>query len=282
MTDHTESNGSLGPEVPEKAGRRWFEAAYKLRILAEAERCIAPGQLGELLRREGLYSSHLTSWRKQHERGDREGRDQHAGVRFEPKRHADKQQHHARVQRVAHDGVRAGVHHHVLPLLLVLDHGYGKRVLPERKRDDPVTGQDEPHAERQRQQTRLFENVQLEHVVRNEDQQREIRDPEQQHDEAIRAGLAALDDALESLVEQFLPIAEHGQHHPHGGGDDHAQKHPGPPPVSGAQDHKERRPIDDDGEKHGKDQFAEKHGRVARARNLSYCESHVHVAVAFS
>lgn len=69
MTDHTERNGSLGPEVPEKARRRRFEAAYKLRILAEAERCIASGQLGELLRREGLYSSHLTSWRKQRDAG---------------------------------------------------------------------------------------------------------------------------------------------------------------------------------------------------------------------
>jgi transposase-like protein len=69
MTDHTERNGLLGPEVSEKARRRRFEAAYKLRILAEAERCIAPGQLGELLRREGLYSSHLTSWRKQHDAG---------------------------------------------------------------------------------------------------------------------------------------------------------------------------------------------------------------------
>lgn len=69
MTDHTERNGSLGPEVSEKARRRRFEAAYKLRILAEAERCIAAGQLGELLRREGLYSSHLTSWRKQRDAG---------------------------------------------------------------------------------------------------------------------------------------------------------------------------------------------------------------------
>ena len=69
MTDHTERNGSLGPEVSEQARRRRFEAAYKLRILAEAQRCIAPGQLGELLRREGLYSSHLTSWRKQRDAG---------------------------------------------------------------------------------------------------------------------------------------------------------------------------------------------------------------------
>jgi transposase-like protein len=72
MTDHTERNGSLGPEVSEKARRRRFEAAYKLRILAEAEGCIAPGQLGELLRREGLYSSHLTSWRKQRDAGAQE------------------------------------------------------------------------------------------------------------------------------------------------------------------------------------------------------------------
>ena len=59
MTDRTEENGSTSPEVSEKARRRRFEAAYKLRILAEAERCIALGQLGELLRREGLYSSHF-------------------------------------------------------------------------------------------------------------------------------------------------------------------------------------------------------------------------------
>src|SRR3972149_11284266 len=69
MTDRTESNGSPSPEVPEKARRRRFEAAYKLRILAEADRCAAAGQLGELLRREGLYSSHLTSWRKQRDAG---------------------------------------------------------------------------------------------------------------------------------------------------------------------------------------------------------------------
>jgi len=67
--DRTERNDSLGPEVPVKAKRRRFEAAYKLRILAEAERCIAAGQLGELLRREGLYSSHLTTWRKQRDEG---------------------------------------------------------------------------------------------------------------------------------------------------------------------------------------------------------------------
>lgn len=53
-----ERSGSVGsPEVLEKARRCRFDVAYKLRILAEAERCQATGQRGELLRREGLYSS---------------------------------------------------------------------------------------------------------------------------------------------------------------------------------------------------------------------------------
>jgi transposase-like protein len=71
MTDRTETNGN--PEVPEKAKRRRFDAAYKLRVLEEAERCSEPGQVGELLRREGLYSSHLTTWRKQRDEGALQG-----------------------------------------------------------------------------------------------------------------------------------------------------------------------------------------------------------------
>ena len=53
------------PEVLEKPVRRRFTAEYKLRILAEADACTETGQLGELLRREGLYSSHLSTWRRQ-------------------------------------------------------------------------------------------------------------------------------------------------------------------------------------------------------------------------
>jgi transposase-like protein len=49
--------------------RRRFPAEYKLRILREADGCLQPGQLGALLRREGLYSSHLTTWRQQREEG---------------------------------------------------------------------------------------------------------------------------------------------------------------------------------------------------------------------
>ena len=57
------------PGVPEKPVRRRFTAEYKLRILREADRTTQPGQLGALLRREGLYSSHLTTWRQQRDEG---------------------------------------------------------------------------------------------------------------------------------------------------------------------------------------------------------------------
>ena len=52
------------PEVSAKATRRRFTAQYKLSIVEQAERCEAPGEIGRLLRREGLYSSHLSTWRK--------------------------------------------------------------------------------------------------------------------------------------------------------------------------------------------------------------------------
>jgi transposase-like protein len=55
--------------VPEKPVRRRFTAEYKLRILREADHRTQPGQLGVLLRREGLYSSHLITWRQQRDEG---------------------------------------------------------------------------------------------------------------------------------------------------------------------------------------------------------------------
>lgn len=63
----------LEPEVEEKARRRKFSAEYKRRILREADGCTEPGEVGALLRREGLYSSHLTSWRQQRQRGELAG-----------------------------------------------------------------------------------------------------------------------------------------------------------------------------------------------------------------
>jgi transposase-like protein len=59
------------PEVPEKATRRRFTAQYKLRILKQADACKGkPGALGKLLRREGLYSSLLSAWRRQRKQGE--------------------------------------------------------------------------------------------------------------------------------------------------------------------------------------------------------------------
>ena len=71
-------NGQLGTEVPDRevvprAKRRQFSAEYKLRILTEADQCSQRGEIGALLRREGLYSSHLTTWRKQRDQGQLQG-----------------------------------------------------------------------------------------------------------------------------------------------------------------------------------------------------------------
>ena len=52
------------PEVPAKVTRRRFSVEYRLRILKLADACKKPGDVGALLRREGLYSSHLTQWRQ--------------------------------------------------------------------------------------------------------------------------------------------------------------------------------------------------------------------------
>ena len=63
---------SLGEvtEVPEKARRRTYTVEYKLQIVKEAEACNGLGEIGALLRREGLYSSHLTTWRQARDRGE--------------------------------------------------------------------------------------------------------------------------------------------------------------------------------------------------------------------
>jgi transposase len=77
--DHNENNSGDGPEtvtdqtpdpeVKDQARRRQYPAAYKLRILEELDRCSQPGEVGALLRREGLYSSHITEWRKERRAG---------------------------------------------------------------------------------------------------------------------------------------------------------------------------------------------------------------------
>jgi len=57
------------PELVERPQRRRFTAAYKLAVLREADGLSGPGEIGALLRREGLYSSHLSTWRGQREEG---------------------------------------------------------------------------------------------------------------------------------------------------------------------------------------------------------------------
>jgi transposase len=69
MTPRDQLTDPPDPEAVPKAKRRKFSAKYKLRILSEADHCTEPGQIGALLRREGLYSSHLSTWRRQRERG---------------------------------------------------------------------------------------------------------------------------------------------------------------------------------------------------------------------
>jgi len=67
------AKGEPETEVTAKAHRRRFTAEYKRRILCEADRCTESGALGALLRREGLYSSNLTTWRAARDRGELQG-----------------------------------------------------------------------------------------------------------------------------------------------------------------------------------------------------------------
>ncbi len=66
--------GGAAPSAPDcevvaRPTRRQFTAQYRLRIVQEAEQCSEPGEVGRLLRREGLYSSHLANWRKTYQDG---------------------------------------------------------------------------------------------------------------------------------------------------------------------------------------------------------------------
>src|SRR6266849_6645089 len=70
MADGRAAAGAVpDPELVERPLRRRFSAEYKLRVLREADACTKPGEIGALLRREGLYSSLLTEWRRARESG---------------------------------------------------------------------------------------------------------------------------------------------------------------------------------------------------------------------
>lgn len=75
--DNLRTEEKPSTEVVAKPKRRTFTAEYKLRMLREAEACKGSGEIGALLRREGLYSSNLTEWRRQRERGELDGLAEH-------------------------------------------------------------------------------------------------------------------------------------------------------------------------------------------------------------
>ena len=102
--DHQSKNGvrpadMAGPEVVPIAKRRQFSRAYKLRILAEVEQC-QHGEVGALLRREGLYSSMLSKWRQQQAAGklDRPSERQEQKVEDQAKELRRLQRENARLQ----------------------------------------------------------------------------------------------------------------------------------------------------------------------------------------
>jgi transposase-like protein len=98
-----EANPRSDPEIRAVAKRRQFSAAYKLAVLAEADRASEPGAIGALLRREGLYSSHLSVWRREREAGALEAlsrrRGRKARTTSEQKRMAALEARNARLER---------------------------------------------------------------------------------------------------------------------------------------------------------------------------------------
>lgn len=78
MSEDTNGSVKVKEEMPKtevvaKAQRKRFTAGEKLRILREVDACQGTGEMGALLRREGIYSSYLTTWRRQRERGELDG-----------------------------------------------------------------------------------------------------------------------------------------------------------------------------------------------------------------
>jgi transposase len=80
----TENEVVPDPEVEGRPKRRRFTAEYKTRILREAERCSRAGEIGALLRREGLYASHLITWRRQREKDGVAGLSRRRGRKADP------------------------------------------------------------------------------------------------------------------------------------------------------------------------------------------------------
>ncbi|MDX6644575.1 MAG: transposase [Miltoncostaeaceae bacterium] len=79
--ERVEPIGAPDPELVERPTRRRFSAEYRLRIVGEADACSRPGEIGALLRREGLYSSLLTEWRRARDAGALEALERPRGRR---------------------------------------------------------------------------------------------------------------------------------------------------------------------------------------------------------
>ena len=95
------------PELVERPRRRRFSAEYKLRVLREADVCSRPGEVGALLRREGLYSSLLTEWRRQRQRGALEALERPRGRPKTDRRDAENAELRRRLERSEAELVKA-------------------------------------------------------------------------------------------------------------------------------------------------------------------------------
>ncbi|MGH2967951.1 MAG: transposase [Solirubrobacteraceae bacterium] len=95
------------PELVERATRRRFSAGYKLRIVREADACTQPGEIGALLRREGLYTSHLTQWRQARDAGALEALERPRGRKRADRREAEIAALRRRVERAEAELVKA-------------------------------------------------------------------------------------------------------------------------------------------------------------------------------
>jgi len=88
-TDALPETPRVDIEVPEKPKRRRFTAAYKLRVLEEVD-AASPGEQGAILRREGLYTSHIADWRTARRQGALGGLEKKRGRKPDPNRAAEK------------------------------------------------------------------------------------------------------------------------------------------------------------------------------------------------
>jgi len=95
------------PELVERASRRRFSAGYKLAIVREADGCTRPGEVGALLRREGLYSSHLTQWRQARDAGALEALQRPRGRKRADPREAENAELRRRLERAEAELVKA-------------------------------------------------------------------------------------------------------------------------------------------------------------------------------